>query len=211
MRFDLKISQIGWILVGVPLAFELLFVGLLTYSVHQAELEIKRQEHAKDIVYYTSSAATYATQCAVNVGAYSVSRAEHFKDLYQENKSRTKEAFNQLESLLTASRDSEYLSKAKEGDLFTLNCFLDKEIWPLKIKFVGRETITTELGKIKALKFRPIVQKGRIFKKEEDLNVWISDDDNHIVLKAQADVLIGSIKMELTKAINLANDIAKAN
>ncbi len=55
------------------------------------------------------------------------------------------------------------------------------------------------------------MQKGRIFKKEEDLNVWISDDDNHIVLKAQADVLIGSIKMELTKAINLANDIAKAN
>jgi hypothetical protein len=51
MRFDLKISQIGWILVGVPLAFELLFVGLLTYSVHQAELEIKRQEHAKDVVY----------------------------------------------------------------------------------------------------------------------------------------------------------------
>lgn len=115
MRFDLKISQIGWILVGVPLAFELLFVGLLTYSVHQAELEIKRQEHAKDIVYCTSSAATYATQCAVNVGAYSVSRAEHFKDLYQENKSRTKEAFNELESLLTASRDSEYLSKAKEA------------------------------------------------------------------------------------------------
>ncbi|MBA4078298.1 MAG: hypothetical protein C0508_24940, partial [Cyanobacteria bacterium PR.023] len=117
MRFDLKISQIGWILVGVPLAFELLFVGLLTYTVHQAELEIKRQEHAKDIVYCTSSAATYATQCAVNVGAYSVSRAEHFKDLYLENKSRTKEAFEQLENLLTASSDSEYLSKAKEARL----------------------------------------------------------------------------------------------
>jgi hypothetical protein len=103
------------------------------------------------------------------------------------------------------------LNTAKDGDIFTLNCFLDKEIWPLKIKFIGRETIETDLGKVKALKFRPIVQKGRVFKKEEDLNVWISDDDNHIVLKAQADVLIGSIKMELTKAINLANPIAKVN
>lgn len=103
------------------------------------------------------------------------------------------------------------LNAAKDGDIFTLNCFLDKEIWPLKIKFIGRETIETELGKIKALKFRPIVQKGRVFKKEEDLNVWISDDDNHIVLKAQADVLIGSIKMEVTKAFNLANPIAKVN
>ncbi len=103
------------------------------------------------------------------------------------------------------------LNNAKDGDIFTLNCFLDKEIWPLKIKFIGRETIETDLGKVKALKFRPIVQKGRVFKKEEDLNVWISDDDNHIVLKAQADVLIGSIKMEVTKAINLANPIAKVN
>ncbi|CAN5575707.1 hypothetical protein BH11CYA1_BH11CYA1_21010 [soil metagenome] len=115
MRFDLKISQIGWILVGVPLVFELLFVGLLTYSVHQAELEIKRQEHAKDVVYCSSSAATYATQCAVNVGAYSVSRAEHFKDMFQENKAKTVEAFNQLESLLESSSDADYLNTAREA------------------------------------------------------------------------------------------------
>lgn len=115
MRFDLKISQIGWILVGVPLAFELLFVALLSYSVHQAELEIKRQEHAKDIVYSASSAGTYATQCAVNVGAYTVSRAEHFKDLFRENKIRTVEAFNELESLLTSSNDVDYLNRAREA------------------------------------------------------------------------------------------------
>ncbi len=103
------------------------------------------------------------------------------------------------------------LSNAKEGDLFTLNCFLDKEIWPLKIKFVGKEEIKTDLGKFRALKFRPIVQKGRIFKKEEDLNVWISDDKNHIILKAQAHVIIGSIKMEITSANNLANETSKVN
>jgi hypothetical protein len=103
------------------------------------------------------------------------------------------------------------LSNAKEGDIYTLDCFLDKEIWPLKIKFVGREEIKTDLGKYRALKFRPIVQKGRVFKKEEDLNVWISDDKNHIVLRAQANILVGSIKMDITKAENLANTPAKVN
>jgi hypothetical protein len=103
------------------------------------------------------------------------------------------------------------LSNAKEGDLFTLNCFLDKEIWPLKIKFVGRETINTDIGKYRCLKFRPIVQKGRIFKKEEDLNVWISDDKNHIVIRAQADVLVGSIKMDIASVKNLANPTSKVN
>ncbi|MCE3258880.1 MAG: hypothetical protein K0S12_521 [Bacteroidetes bacterium] len=100
------------------------------------------------------------------------------------------------------------LSNAKEGDIYSLPCFVDKELWPLKIKFVGREEIKTDIGKFRALKFRPVVQKGRVFKKEEDLNVWISDDKNHIVLRAKADILIGSIKMDITGAKGLANETA---
>jgi hypothetical protein len=103
------------------------------------------------------------------------------------------------------------LSNAKAGDLFSITCFVDKEIWPLKIKFVGKETIETDLGKYRCLKFRPIVQKGRVFKKEEDLNVWISDDDNHLPMRVKADVLIGSIKMDITSAKNLANVTSKVD
>ncbi len=103
------------------------------------------------------------------------------------------------------------LTNAKPGDIFTLNCFMDKEIYPLKIKFIGREDVEIKLGKFKCLKFRPIVQKGRVFKHEEDLNVWLTDDDNHIPIKGQADVLVGSIKLELTSYSNLANPISKVN
>lgn len=101
------------------------------------------------------------------------------------------------------------LSNAKPGDIYTLDCFVDKELWPLKIKFIGKEEIETDLGTFRALRFRPVVQKGRVFKKEEDLNVWISDDKNHIVLRAQANILVGSIKMDITKAENLANPTSK--
>ena len=103
------------------------------------------------------------------------------------------------------------LSNAKPGDLFSITCFVDKEIWPLKIKFIGKETIDTDLGKYRCLKFRPIVQKGRVFKKEEDLNVWISDDDNHLPMRVKADVLIGSIKMDITGAKKLANATSKVD
>ena len=97
-------------------------------------------------------------------------------------------------------------NKASVGDVFSFNCFLDREVWPFKIKFMGREEIETDIGKFKALRFCPIVQRGRVFKREEDLNVWISDDDNHIVLRAQAHVIVGNIKMDITSAKNLAND-----
>ena len=103
------------------------------------------------------------------------------------------------------------LSNAKPGDLFSITCFVDKEIWPLKIKFIGKETIETDIGKYRCLKFRPIVQKGRVFKKEEDLNVWISDDNNHLPMRVKADVLIGSIKMDITGTKNLANPTSKVD
>jgi len=101
------------------------------------------------------------------------------------------------------------LSNAKPGDLFSLTSFVDKEVWPVKIKFIGRETIDTDIGKYKCLKFRPVVQKGRVFKHEDDLNVWISDDKNHIPMRVQANIIIGSIKMDITNAANLANPTAK--
>ena len=103
------------------------------------------------------------------------------------------------------------LSGAKPGDLYSINAFVDNEVFPVKIKFISREIITTDLGTFKCLKFRPIIQQGRIFKHEEDLNIWISDDKNHIPIKGQADVLVGSIKMELTSYSGLANPVAKIN
>lgn len=102
------------------------------------------------------------------------------------------------------------LSNAKTGDVLSMMCFMDKELWPMQIKLIGRETIDTDLGPIRCLKFRPIVQKGRVFKQEEDMTVWISDDANHLPVRAQADILVGSIKMDLSAVKNLANPLAKA-
>ncbi len=101
------------------------------------------------------------------------------------------------------------LSEAKPGDVYSMETFVDKEIFPVKIKFIARETITTDLGTFKCLKFRPIIQKGRVFKNEEDLNIWITDDKNHIPILGQADVLVGSIKAELISYAGLANPVAK--
>jgi hypothetical protein len=102
-------------------------------------------------------------------------------------------------------------SKAKKGDTYAVQTFIDDEIWDLKIKFLGKEVVNSDLGKINCLKFCPVVQKGRIFKKEEDLTLWISDDANHVPVRAQGEILVGSIKMDLIKTANLttALNIAK--
>jgi hypothetical protein len=101
------------------------------------------------------------------------------------------------------------LSNLVEGQEFSIDLFMDNENWPLKMKYVGKETIKIRNGKYRCLKFQPMVQKGRIFKSDDDLNVWISDDGNHVPILVQAKILVGSIKMELSGYEGLANIIAK--
>lgn len=100
-------------------------------------------------------------------------------------------------------------SNAKPGDVYTIECFLDNELWPLRMKFVGKETIKLRSGKYRCMKFQPVVQEGRIFKGNDDLNVWITDDGNKIPVLAQAKVLVGSIKMEISDYEGLVHPIAK--
>jgi hypothetical protein len=53
--------------------------------------------------------------------------------------------------------------------------------------------------------FRPIVQSGRVFKEEESLTVWISDDENKIPLRIKASLAVGSIKADLESFKGLRN------
>lgn len=100
-------------------------------------------------------------------------------------------------------------TNAKKGDIYTIWSFVDDQIWPLKIKFAGREIVKVEGKKFRAMKFHPVIQTGRLFKSEEDVSVWISDDINKIPLLAEGKVMVGSVKMELTSYKGLAGPISK--
>ncbi len=96
-------------------------------------------------------------------------------------------------------------SSITKGEIITVETFVDDEIFPLSIKYLGNDRIKVKGGEFDCMKFAPIVQKGRIFKTEDDLSVWISNDANKIPVKAEAQILIGSVTMELTNYTNLAN------
>lgn len=95
------------------------------------------------------------------------------------------------------------LSDIKIGDKLTLRYFLSDEITPLTIQYLGKETVRTVKGKLRCLKFSPSISPGRIFRKDSKLYLWITDDVNRIPVKAQAEVLVGSITMDLADATGL--------
>ncbi|HEY9713977.1 MAG TPA: PAS domain S-box protein, partial [Chroococcales cyanobacterium] len=58
MRFSLTLAQKGFILVLIPLAFQLVFVGTLIQMLHQAEREIAEANHARIVVETTEELAS---------------------------------------------------------------------------------------------------------------------------------------------------------
>ncbi|NNE02281.1 MAG: DUF3108 domain-containing protein, partial [Eudoraea sp.] len=55
----------------------------------------------------------------------------------------------------------------------------------------------TKFGKVECLKFRPYVQSGRVFKEQESLSLWVSNDLNKIPIRIKADLAVGSLKADL--------------
>ena len=87
----------------------------------------------------------------------------------------------------------------KTGDVVEMNMFFDKENYKFRLKFLGKEVLDTNFGRVRTLIFRPYVQSGRVFKEKESLTVWISDDNNKIPLLVKADLAVGSLKATLTE------------
>ena len=150
----------------------------------------------------------------VSEGGYEFSQDyvyhQHKRQVSTQRK-QTHEVPSGVQDMLSAfyyARTIDY-STARVGDVFIIDCFLDDELWPLRMRYMGRETVKLRNGTYRCLKFQPVVQEGRIFKGNDDLNVWVTDDGNRIPILVQAKVLVGSIKMQLTGYEGLAHPIAK--
>ncbi|MFL9829912.1 DUF3108 domain-containing protein [Flavobacterium sp. ARAG 55.4] len=89
------------------------------------------------------------------------------------------------------------IDKIKPGESIEIDMFFDDETTKFKLKFVGRQDITTKFGVVPSMVFKPLVQSGRVFKEKESLTVWVSDDQNRLPLRIKADLAVGSLKADL--------------
>lgn len=94
-------------------------------------------------------------------------------------------------------------SKYKPGDKIPFDMFLDDEVYHLYMRYEGKENVKTKYGKFRAIKFKPLLIKGTIFQGGENMNVWVSDDRNHLLLRAESPISVGSIKVDMMGYRNL--------
>jgi hypothetical protein len=91
----------------------------------------------------------------------------------------------------------------KPGDKIAFNLFLDDKVYPLYIRYIGKEEIKTRYGTFNAIKIQPLLIEGTIFKGGEKMKIWVSDDKNHLPLRISSPILVGSIKVDLMGYENL--------
>ncbi len=94
-------------------------------------------------------------------------------------------------------------NKYKPEDKIPFTMFLDNEVYNLYIKYLGKEVIKTKYGKFRAIKFKPLLVKGTIFEGGEKMTVWVSDDPNHIPLRIESPIVVGSVKVDMMQYRNL--------
>ena len=83
--------------------------------------------------------------------------------------------------------------------------FIDAQTYPFRLRFLGREELRTRFGKVNTLLFRPLVQYGRVFKEEESVTIWITDDANKIPIRMKASLAVGSLRADLEAYKGLVN------
>ena len=105
-----------------------------------------------------------------------------------------------IHDLLTAYfcfREKHISECAHTGQEIVIKIFIADILWDLKIKYLGRETIKTKYGKIECLKYNPSTVAGNFFKNEDDMIVWFTDDADHIPVRIQLNMILGSLNGDL--------------
>jgi len=112
-------------------------------------------------------------------------------------------------SVMYYARNINY-DQYKSGDKIPFNLFLSDKVYNMYIHYIGKETVKTRYGTFKAIKLKPLLLKGSIFDGGEKMTIWVTDDPNHIPVRVESPIVVGSVKVDLMHYENLRHPITAA-
>lgn len=83
------------------------------------------------------------------------------------------------------------------GQIFSMTTWFADELYPVILKYRGKETIKVKGSKMECYRFHPVTEVGRVFKTEEDMAVWFTADENFLPVKIRFDIFVGSFIVDM--------------
>lgn len=85
------------------------------------------------------------------------------------------------------------MEKVEPGKRYPMTFAIDDDIYNVYFIFYGPETIKVKgLGTVKTIRFAAKLLAGEVFTGEEDMMIWISDDENRVPVYFEAPILVGT-------------------
>ena len=101
------------------------------------------------------------------------------------------------------------ISGLKKDEKIPIRLIIDDSTYLIHIRFSGKEIIENRDGnKYRCIKFAAKMIQGTIFRGDEDVVVWVTDDDDRIPIYIEAKIVVGSVKAYLKSAKGLRNPMA---
>ncbi|UOQ78405.1 DUF3108 domain-containing protein [Hymenobacter sp. 5516J-16] len=93
----------------------------------------------------------------------------------------------------------------RPGEVIKVQGFFDNDVFNMDVIYKGRETVETKAGVIRAIRLVPKMPSNKLFKGENAISVYLSDDRNKVPVLIQAEMFVGSVKVDMYKYKGLRN------
>lgn len=95
----------------------------------------------------------------------------------------------------------------KKNDTLKMKGIFESKTYDFNILYLGKERVKTRFGKAASFVISPIMPENSLFRGKYPIKMWISDDPNRIPLKIEAELLLGSVELDIEQYQNLKHPI----
>jgi hypothetical protein len=96
----------------------------------------------------------------------------------------------------------------KKNDTLKLRGIFENKTYDFRILYLGKERVKTRFGKAASFVISPIMPDNAFFRGKHPIKMWISDDGNRIPLKIEAELLLGSVDLDIEQYSNLKHTLS---
>ena len=101
--------------------------------------------------------------------------------------------------------------RMRVGEVIKMPAYLDGDNFLLEVVYKGREIVETKAGDIRAFKLVPKMPNNKLFRGENAISVYFSDDRNKIPVLFQAEMFVGTVKVDMVKYQGLKAPLNRVN
>ncbi len=105
-----------------------------------------------------------------------------------------------LISIVYWARNLHYEDMSVDQEI-PIKVMMDRRIYPLNVKYLGREEKkkVRGVGYFDTQRFSPQLIAGEVFKEGDEMQIWVSNDENKLPVLIESPVVVGSVKAVLHK------------